>query len=79
MYKYQKAYLERLKRKLLNYYGNKCCVCGSTENLEFAHKQPTKLSGIGRGKSKRLIDVKNNLDKYALTCHNHNKNVEGKA
>lgn len=74
--KYQRPYLKRLKKRLLDYYGNKCCICGATENLEFAHKKSTKIKGVRRGKSERLLDILKNLDCYSLTCKKHNKNVE---
>lgn len=74
--KYMKNYYNNLQSELLNYYGNICNICfGSicgNEFLEFAHVKPTRLSGSGRGKINRLIDIKNNRECYLLIgrfCH----------
>jgi hypothetical protein len=65
-----------IRKALLQAYGNRCTVCGSTENLEFAHKVPTGLSGRGRGRKERYYDIiKYPLD-YTLTCKKDNKSVE---
>ena len=39
-----------------------------TEELQFAHVRPTKLKGVGRGKSRRLLDVKHHPSCYELMC-----------
>lgn len=41
----------------------------SNKNLEFAHIQRTNLSGMGRGKSARIKDIKKNPKCYVLLCH----------
>ena len=48
--------------------GNKCTVCATTENLEFAHTHPTSVSGRGRGSFQRYMDINRNIDKYVLLC-----------
>ena len=69
--------IKELREELIEKFGGKCVVCDSTEDLEFAHIKPTKLSGRGRGRKERYYDVIKNPDCYALTCKEHNKNVEG--
>ena len=56
------------RNELIIEFGGKCEECHSTESLEFAHKEPTGLSGRGRGRKERLYDVINNPDKYRLLC-----------
>lgn len=64
-----RRYIAKLKAKLIDYYGNKCRDCPKKRFLDFAHTKTTKLTGSkGRGKLKRLLDVKNNLDCYTLLC-----------
>lgn len=58
----------KMRHFLLKKFGEKCEVCGSREDLEFAHISPTKLNGEGRGQWHRAMDAYNNMDKYALLC-----------
>jgi hypothetical protein len=58
-------------------FGGKCEICGSTEKLEFSHREPTGLSGMGRGRKERITDIRKNRNKYMLTCKNHNNDAEG--
>lgn len=69
-------YIKRLKKKLLRQFGGKCVVCGTTDNLEFAHVKPTNLNGVGRGRKERYYDILKNPKCYALTCKKHNSMVE---
>lgn len=64
----KRARLQRLKAELIQTLGGSCLQCGSVNDLEFAHQAPTRLNGRGRGKFKRLYDVKNNLLHYQLLC-----------
>ena len=48
----------------------------SSKKLEFAHIQPTNLSGMGRGKSERLKDIKNNPKCYVLLCQDCHKYLD---
>ena len=52
-------------------YENKCAnpKCSETKNLEFAHKQKTKLEGMGRGRKERYYDIVNNPRCYVLLCN----------
>jgi len=66
----QSIYLNKLKIILQKALGSDCRKCGHRSKLEFAHVKKTKLTGItGRGKCKRLYDIKNNLGSYILLCH----------
>lgn len=65
------------RQELIKEFGGKCCICGTTEKLEFAHKQPTEIKGEGRGKYQRIKDILTHKESYALTCKEHNKDVEG--
>lgn len=49
-------------------YGSVCLHCESRLDLEFAHTEPTGLCGNGRGKYRRLRDVRRNPTKYILLC-----------
>jgi len=65
----QSIYLNKLKIKLIKALGSDCRMCGHRIKLEFAHVKRTSLCGkTGRGKCKRLYDVKNNLSSYILLC-----------
>jgi len=66
----QSVYLNKLKIKLQKALGSDCRKCGHRRKLEFAHIKRTTLCGkTGRGKCKRLYDIKNNLGSYILLCH----------
>jgi len=65
----QSIYLNKLKSKLIKALGSDCRMCGHRRKLEFAHVKRTQLCGkTGRGKCKRLYDIKNNLSSYILLC-----------
>ncbi len=55
--------------------GNACEDCGRSlriargkPNLQFAHLQPTGLSGEGRGRKERVIDIRRHPESYKLLC-----------
>jgi hypothetical protein len=75
-YAVQKAYLERLKARLLAERGGKCERCGSEEILEWAHIKDTGLSGRSRGSAKRYLDVQRNPDSYMLYCHDCHRDFD---
>jgi len=57
------------RQELIQRFGGKCKNCGSTEKLQFAHIEKTKLSGSkGRGTKERFYDVLKNPEKYRLYC-----------
>ena len=73
---YNRAYLAKLKASLIELLGGCCQGCGSQEGLEFAHRHGTEFSfngwkkyEKGRGKSKRLHDIKRHPERYILFCH----------
>jgi len=57
-----------IKRKIKKVKMGNCEGCGLFCKREFAHKEPTGLSGNGRGRKERYYDWKNNKDKYHLLC-----------
>ena len=61
-------YVQVLRAELEQALGGQCRDCGQTWGLEFAHLEPTNCVGRGRGKYKRLKDVRENMDKYTLLC-----------
>lgn len=67
-YRYHNAYIKGEILRLRRMFGNQCQICGSQQQLEFAHLKPTGVNGRGRGRQTRLYDVKKNPDKYALLC-----------
>lgn len=62
------AYVRKLRQRITDLLGNRCAFCGATEKLEFAHIRDTGLSGEGRGRVNRLLNVINNPDCYTLLC-----------
>jgi hypothetical protein len=68
------AYWRRVRAQLVAERGGACeglpgqPLCGSTEELEFAHTAPTGLNGRGRGYTQRVIDVRNHPECYRLLC-----------
>lgn len=66
----------RKKARLIEVYGSKCWLCPREQRLEFAHIEPTGLSGMGRGKYARIRDVEANPGKYALLCRRCHKKLD---
>jgi hypothetical protein len=46
----------------------RCRACSVRENLQWAHRRPTGLSGEGRGSKERVLDIKRNPRAYVLLC-----------
>jgi hypothetical protein len=65
---YTNQWIKLKRQKLIDQFGGKCQKCGSTQKLEFAHKETTELNGRGRGRKERYYDVVKNPEKYWLTC-----------
>lgn len=60
---------EKVRRKLEEIKSGVCPLCGKWSNeLEFAHREPTGLKGAARGRNKRYYDYVNNREKYLLIC-----------
>jgi len=72
----QNRWTKERREKLIEEYGGKCEECPTTENLEFAHKEDTELSGRGRGRKERVYDVIRNPDKYMLLCKDCHENYD---
>ncbi len=62
-----KSITEKMK-DLRESFGNKCNICGSKNNLQFAHIKVTSVLGNGRGMKKRYYDIVKNRDSYVLLC-----------
>ena len=63
--------LNELQQRLQYLLGGKCRGegCHKITKLDFAHVKRTKLCGeSGRGKSRRMYDIKKNLTSYILLC-----------
>ncbi|MGH7259958.1 MAG: hypothetical protein ACREI9_04670 [Nitrospiraceae bacterium] len=72
------AEMERLRER----FGGECGECGITHGalrylqngnvlvmtLEFAHVEATGLKGRGRGRTKRIHDIRRNPEAYRLLC-----------
>ena len=72
----QRIWTLKEKVKLIQFFGARCNnpMCqlhwnNSILPLEFAHINPTKSHGMGRGSDKRIRDIKNNILDYILLCH----------
>jgi hypothetical protein len=76
---YHKDYYRNHRQKLIDYLGGKCVRCGSTENLEFDHIDPSQKS-FGISKSHLPFEkLKDELDKCQLlckSCHKKKSNQE---
>ena len=70
----QKSRADRVKRKALEYLGNKCSVCGYDKcdaALEFHHLDPSiKELGIGGNYNLSWKRIELELDKCVLLCSN---------
>lgn len=49
------SHYKLIREHFLKLLGNKCTLCGSTENLEFDHIKPNGF-GASRGRDKRAWD-----------------------
>lgn len=47
---------------------SKCVDCGSNEDIQFAHINPTKLNGMGRGRNARYYDIIKHPEDYRPKC-----------
>lgn len=66
------------RAKLEARYGSECqwwCCCTDT-GLEFAHLEPTKCKGKGRGQNERLKDVEDHPTHYTLLCRHHHREFD---
>lgn len=61
-------YVSQLRQRVSALLGTHCAFCGATEKLEFAHIHDTGLSGHGRGRVNRLLNVIKYPESYCLLC-----------
>lgn len=64
----QNEWVKRVWQETIEAFGAACAHCGLQWDLEFAHKEPTRVKGRGRGKSRRLADIRKHPEKYLLLC-----------
>ena len=64
-----KRYKNKLRANLRSSFGNKCSICDTKENLEFAHKKPDDMNGQGRGSLRRFLYIRSHPHKFILLCH----------
>lgn len=64
---YYREYKLKMKSRACALFSDKCSMCGSSEKLEFAHKEPT-LSGCGRGSKERYREVLNFPERFVRLC-----------
>src|SRR5574342_645320 len=70
-------WVQEQRQILLERFGACCTNCGGNYQLEFAHLEPTDITGLGRGSYQRVIDVKRNPDAYTLLCQPCHKEKDG--
>lgn len=60
----------RMMAWLRSQFADECAICGTEDNLEFAHITPTPVARIprGRGGNNRAYDIKRNPSAYRLLC-----------
>jgi hypothetical protein len=63
-----KSYRERLKLRCAAIFGWQCQMCASAVATQYAHKEPTALTGYGRGLKERYLDILRNQHKYLRVC-----------
>lgn len=71
-------YRREVKRKLVEYKGGKCKVCGynrCTAALEFHHLDPTKKDFSISGGTRSFESLKDEVDKCVLVCSNCHKEI----
>lgn len=69
---YHREYYRKRRQAIFDYLGGVCVACGTTEDLQVDHKDPTQKSFAISSK----LSVKNNkaeLDKCQLLCDKHHR------
>lgn len=69
---------ELRRQYLLEHKGDVCCQCGSTENLEFDHIDPSLKTSRQSFLSMGIPTIEKNLDNIQVLCHNCHKERTGK-
>lgn|SRR5665647_547759 len=70
---YHRAYYHIRRKKLTDYLGGVCVICGMNENLHFDHVDPAKKSFEIKSNLTLNDIVKAELDKCQLLCEYHHK------
>ena len=66
------------RQYMLEQKGHMCCKCGSTENLEFDHIDPSLKTSRQSFMSMGLLTIEKNLDNIQVLCHDCHKERTGK-
>lgn len=67
---YHREYYKKRRQAIIDYLGGRCVVCGTTQDLQVDHKDPSDKSF----NISKKMSVKNNkaeLDKCQLLCATH--------
>ena len=78
MTNYTNCWIVERRKLLIKAFGEECEFCGGKEKLQFAHREPTELSGEGRGRKERYYDVINNPCCYVLLCKKCHDVLDGR-
>jgi hypothetical protein len=74
-----RRWVRRLRARLRRQRRGRCRACGERRDLQFAHRRPTGLNGMGRGSIDRVLDVRRHPRSYVLLCarchHAYDKGV----
>lgn len=72
------AWYRKRRAILIRERGDACQACGEKVGLEFAHVNPTKCHGKGRGSNRRVLDVLKFPLKYVLLCMDCHDSLDGR-
>jgi 5-methylcytosine-specific restriction endonuclease McrA len=69
----RRNFRKALRKKLIEERNSTCSKCGkvfrgASPNAHFHHIRETGVGGMGRGRERRLYDIKNNPERYVLLC-----------
>lgn len=71
---YMKKRWENRRTTAIAYLGGKCLECGTTEDLEFDHIDPsTKVCSVAKASSFSEQRFWAEVDKCQLLCHTHHR------
>jgi hypothetical protein len=79
---YMKERWKQRRQKAIEYLGGRCIQCGTTENLEFDHIDPsTKVATIAKISAASEQRFWAEVDKCQLLCstHHREKTIQGKS
>ena len=67
---YHREYWRKRRQEIIDYLGSKCVKCGTTDNLEIDHINPSDKS-FHISKRLSLSTQREEVDKCQLLCHEH--------